>query len=97
MTEPRGLEDPDRPWRPRRKGDLWVRREGDQTAVYDPETTRLHMLNPSALAIWEACDGETTIEEIIEAVIELTDLNRPQAAKDVTSALEGLKAAKLVF
>lgn len=88
---------PDRLWRPYKKGDLWVRREGDQTAVYDPETTTLHMLNASALAIWEACDGETTLEEIIEAVIELTDLNTAQATDDVNRALEGLKAARLIF
>lgn len=73
-----------------------MRREGDQTAVYDPETTRLHMLNPSALAIWEACDGETTIDELIDALIELTDADSTRATDDVTVALRDLREAGLV-
>ena len=83
-------------WRPQRKGDLWVRQEGEQTAVFDPETDRLHMLNASALAIWQACDGETTVEEIIEAVVELTGLAAEQATAEVTRAFEDLQVAGLI-
>lgn len=73
-----------------------MRREGDQTAVYDPESGRLHMLNPSALAIWEACDGETTVAEIIAAVDELTNVDRGRATEDVTRVLQELQNAGLV-
>jgi len=93
MVEPQGKSEP---WRPRRRGDVWVRREGNETAVFDPDSGQLHMLNASALAIWEACDAETTLEEIVDALIELTHLNRLQATVDISVALESLKAAKLV-
>jgi PqqD family protein of HPr-rel-A system len=95
MVEAPG-NDPRQRWQPLRKGDVWVRREGDQTAVYDPDTTRFHMLNPTALAIWEACDGETTVAEIIEAVIELTDAETARATEDVTRALQNLLDAGLL-
>lgn len=73
-----------------RKGQAWVRRGSDATAVYNPDTGALHMLNPSALAIWELCDGATTGREMAEAVAELTTLDFDAAAADVVAALEEL-------
>ena len=84
------------PSRPVRRGDVWVRREGSETAVFDPDTGQLHMLNASALAIWEACDGETTPDEIISALIELTELAVEQATAHVTKTVEDLRKAGLV-
>jgi len=75
---------------PTRHGQAWVRRGSDDTAVFVPETGTLHVLNPSALAIWELCDGATTGTEMAEAVAELTDLNIEAASTDVTTALEEL-------
>ena len=83
-------------WRPVRRGDVWVRREGNETAVFDPDTGQLHMLNASALAIWEACDGYTTLNEIISALIELTDLADEQATADVTRTVEDLRKGGLI-
>lgn len=31
--------------------------------IQDPVTRQVHFLNPSAVVIWEACDGETTVGE----------------------------------
>ena len=56
---------------PTRNGQAWVRRGSDDTAVFNPETEKLHLLNASALAIWELCDGSTTGVEMAEAVAEL--------------------------
>ncbi len=75
---------------PTRHGQAWVRRGSDDTAVFVPETGTLHVLNPSALAIWELCDGATTGQEMAEAVAELTDLNIEAASADVTTALDEL-------
>jgi PqqD family protein of HPr-rel-A system len=82
--------------RPLRQGQAWVRRGSDDTAVFNPDTGTLHMLNPSALAIWELCDGETTIGEIVQAVIEVTDASRERATTDVVATLEHLRDADLV-
>ncbi len=75
---------------PTRRGQAWVRRGGDATAVYNPDTGTLHMLNASALAIWELCDGSTTGKEMAEAVAELTTLDLEAAEADVAAALEDL-------
>ena len=73
---------------PNRLGEVWVRREGDQTAVYDPNTGRLYALNASALALWELCDGATTASEMAEALSELTGLATETTLEEVIATLE---------
>ncbi len=75
---------------PRRHGQAWVRRGSDDTAVFNPDSGKLHLLNPSALAIWELCDGATTGQEMADAIAELTTLDPEAAAADVAAALEQL-------
>lgn len=81
---------------PRRRGEAWVRREGDETAVYNPDSGRLHLLNPSALAIWELCDGETTGAEMADAVSLVTGLQADVTAADIADALTKLESAGLI-
>ena len=81
---------------PSRHGQAWVRRGSDDTAVFNPETGTLHLLNSSALAIWELCDGSTTAEEMAEAVAELTALDIAAASADVGSALDELERQGLI-
>lgn len=82
--------------RPRRVGEAWVRREGSEAAVYNPATETLHRLNPSALAIWELCDGSTTIKEIVDAASEVTLATEDQIRRDVATTLKALMRSGLV-
>jgi PqqD family protein of HPr-rel-A system len=82
--------------RPERKGEAWVQREGDRTAIFNPETGLLHLLNPSALAIWELCDGRTTAEEMADAISEITGLDHETTVGDVEKALDSLQEARLI-
>ena len=82
--------------RPRKRGQVWVQRDGNQNAVFNPDTGMLHMLNPSALAIWEMCDGETTPTEMAEAIDEVTGLGTAATAADVRNALSSLLDAGLI-
>ena len=81
---------------PTRNGQAWVRRGSDDTAVFNPETEKLHLLNASALAIWELCDGSTTGVEMAEAVAELTDLDIEAALADIAIALGELAREGLI-
>ena len=82
--------------RPRRRGQAWMQRDGSETAVFNPDTGVLHLMNASALAIWEMCDGETTPEEMAEAIDELTGLGSEASVADVETALTRLMRASLV-
>ena len=81
---------------PTQNGQAWVRRGSDDTAVFNAETETLHVLNPSALAIWELCDGSTTGAEMAGAIAELTDLGINAAAADVAIALDELAQRGLI-
>lgn len=82
--------------RPLRRGQVWTHREGPETAVYNPGTGALHLLNASALAIWELCDGETAAFEMADAVAELTQADPDQARGDVRSTLDELARLDLI-
>ena len=57
---------------------------------------RSYALNPTAQALWELCDGDTTFEEIVEAVCEVSSTNREIIASDVRRLLHDLLALGLV-
>ena len=82
--------------RPERVGEVWTRREGDQTAIFEPLSQRLIRLNPSALALWELCDGKTELSEVVEAVVELTGRSRADVASEVAATLDQLLKLGLV-
>lgn len=73
--------------RPVRREGVWLRATGEENAVYDPATGGLHLLNETARAIWELCDGETTVEEMITAICELTGLHPDVVTEDVQRTL----------
>lgn len=81
---------------PRKLGEAWVRREGDQTAVFDPASGRLLRLNDSAMALWELCDGSTSAAEMAGALSELTGLTADETLREVTQTLEVLLDQELI-
>ena len=48
----------------RRQG-LVIQRLDDEVLVYDLERHRAHCLNLAAAAIWEQCDGQTSVPEMV--------------------------------
>jgi tetrahydromethanopterin S-methyltransferase subunit H len=72
------------------------RGENGLWSVLDGETGIEHSLNDSARAIWELCDGNTTVDEMAAAVAELTGMPTDDALRDVVRALDDLKGLGLV-
>jgi hypothetical protein len=81
---------------PIRHGEAWVRKHGEEVAVFNPDTETLTLMNPSAFAIWELCDGATTPAEMADAVAELASVAGEQARADVEKALDELGELGLV-
>jgi len=79
-----------------RRGDLVGPSEDGQWSIYNAETETLHLLNDSARAIWELCDGDTSAEEMAEAVSKLTGVDYKDASKDVETTLVKLSSLGLV-
>jgi hypothetical protein len=79
------------PRRPRRTTTL-VERRSASGAVVAPGVR----LNPTALALWELCDGETGVDEMVDAVAELFSLPSQQARSDVEAALGDMVALGVI-
>jgi PqqD family protein of HPr-rel-A system len=70
-----------------RRKDVWLRTSGNENAVFDPANGGLHLLNETARAIWELCDGETTLGEMVMAICELSGLHPDVVTEDVKRTL----------
>lgn len=72
-------------YRPVARPDLEKSEMGDETLLYNCENDKVSMLNKTAAAVWELCDGKHTIEEITAAITESLD---PPEGRDVKSDVE---------
>lgn len=62
----------------------------------DPSCNRWYSLNATALALWEQCDGCTTVEEMVRAVCDLFAVDCEVAALQVQAVLAELTQRALV-
>lgn len=81
---------------PLKRGELLQEQSPRGWTVYEPETDSLHVLNASAKAIWELCDGNTSPSEIATAISELTGVDLERAKCDVEETLDRLSTLRLV-
>jgi len=79
----------------RRRPDVRVRWVGDLGALVEPDGTE-HMVNATALALWELCDGKTRPDEMIEAICVLFDASRETVVRDIERTLAEFGRARLI-
>jgi hypothetical protein len=82
---------------PTRKPQVWLRQTDKENAVFDPETDVVHLMNATATAIWVLCDGETTPEEMVDAICELSGLPREVVVEDVRRILLQFEEADILI
>lgn len=82
--------------RPARRETVGVERRHFGAALVDPSNGRVHLVNHTAAAIWELCDGETDPQEMIDAVCTLSGLPREVADEDVENILLEFDGAGLL-
>jgi PqqD family protein of HPr-rel-A system len=82
--------------RPVRRKDVWLRNTKDEIAVYNPGTGDVYLLNETALAIWDLCDGDTKPDEMMTAICDVTSLPPEVVAEDVERILLEFDTAELI-
>lgn len=80
--------------RPRRVPGALVSGRGSEPVLVDDG--RSLGLNETALAIWDLCDGSTTVDEMVDSVVELTGVDPGQVSRDVVGVIEEFRALGLV-
>jgi len=83
---------------PVRREDVIYRQLNEAEAIlYDLETGCLHVLNSTAMLIWEACDGAHTIEDMVTVIKEqYARTDSRGVAKDVRATLDTFAAQGLL-
>jgi hypothetical protein len=81
---------------PRRRDDVRLYDKELRSYLVVPGRGVAHELNPTARAVWELCDGTTTIDELVDAICQVFSVERGLATSDVATAVKQLDAAGLV-
>ena len=81
---------------PKRRSDLNYRTIDGETLILNREEGRLHQLNPTASFIWDCCDGNSDIAEIIDRLAAAYEVDSSTARKDVEEILSNLRSSKLL-
>jgi hypothetical protein len=75
------------PYRPKQRSDLNVRIIDGEMLILDRRGALIHQLNKTASVAWEHCDGNYSIEDIVNRFIELYEVEPETAIKDVTKVV----------
>ena len=82
---------------PLQRPGTWLRQSADENVIVDTDNSQLHVLNDTALALWQLCNGQNTVDEMITAVCELFGEPIDVVRRDVESALSGFDSAGLLL
>lgn len=81
---------------PKRRSDINYRTIDGETVILNRAEGRLHQLNPTASFIWDCCDGNSNIVEIIDRLAGAYEVEPSTARKDVEEVLLKLRKSKLL-
>jgi hypothetical protein len=74
--------------KPRQRPDYRLEQLDDELLLYHPSQTVIMYCNPSASLIWQLCNGERTVEEIVTLLSTAYEQPGETITPEVTSALE---------
>ena len=78
-----------------RTDNLVTSKVGDETVAYDTEKNKAFCLNGLTTAVWEACDGRTTLAEMTLMLKKSHNLTNEEASAVIEYSLEQLSKAEL--
>ena len=71
---------------------------GDEVLLYDSDKENVHVLNNTANAIWNLCDGEHTIDDIQKHLEEqFPDVSEDHIVEDIRTTIMEFKEKKLII
>ena len=74
--------------KPCQKADYRLEKIDDELLLYHPSHTTIMYCNPSASLIWQLCDGERTVEEIVSLLSTAYQQPREEISAEVTTTLQ---------
>ena len=87
---------PDAKVRPCQLPGTRVEQRAGRVVIGDADQKVMLAVNASAAALWELCDGNTTIEEMVMAICQVSSLPADRARDDVERTLAEFQRAGLL-
>jgi PqqD family protein of HPr-rel-A system len=84
------------PDRPAVRPDLRIEALEDELVLYDPRSGRAYVLNPTASALWERCDGSRSVETLAQELAAAFEVAYDDALADVRAFLTQLSRGGLL-
>jgi PqqD family protein of HPr-rel-A system len=81
---------------PIRGAGVTLQRVGQEAILYDQQHGRAHVINTSAVRIWELCDGQATLDEIAGAFAASYGLPAAAVHEDVVKILTTFRELRLL-
>lgn len=81
---------------PTKSQNLEVRKVGEEVLVHDPAHGKVHVLNATAGAILELCDGTRTPSEIADSIADATGADVAIVSRDVAGILQEFSGLHLL-
>jgi PqqD family protein of HPr-rel-A system len=72
---------------PTPNNDVSLQRVGQEAILHDRRNGRAHVINESAAQIWELCDGQNTLDQIVSALAAAYALSAADVRADVQDIL----------
>jgi hypothetical protein len=82
--------------RPKRHADVLLTNLDDETLLYHPEWMTAFALNSTASSIWQLCDGERTIAQIVELLQEAYPEEAATMPAEVEASVRTLSSHRVV-
>ena len=82
---------------PRRNSDAFIEKIiDDEIVLYDKSTNEIHNLNMTAAVLWNLCDGEADLNEIVHFALEHFQGDGSAIEEEVIQALDRMKSLGLI-
>jgi len=81
---------------PKIRPDVTVQTVGDESLVLDIASQQVHQLNATAAWILAQCDGEKSVETIVQDFAAYFSQDSATAARDVGTTLEQLHRLRII-
>jgi len=79
----------DRQARPLVRSDIAVQVIGDEVMLYDSDNEKIHVLNHSAYAIWQLCNGENSLVDMCEQLAAQYEDSSLDLVDDIQTTIDG--------
>jgi len=83
---------------PKAREDVVFRPLAEEWVLFDPRRHLLHVLNLTAALVWSHCDGETSVDDLLETIESAFKDPPPRGdlVRDVEQALERFQGEELL-